>query len=206
VSRRVGLPLVVTLKALVVALTAFGAFSGIERFENKGFGWRLIFYPLLILVLPVAWRFFGRGPYPYAADALITLPFLVDVVGNVLDLYDSISWWDDANHLVNWFLLALGVGALLLRTHFEPIALAVFVLAFGVTAGVLWELGEYLTFIRVNEDEFSTAYTDTLGDLTLDLCGTMGAAAITYAAARRRWASAYLQTASDETFSGRSQA
>jgi hypothetical protein len=186
VSRRVGLPLVVTLKGLVVGLTAFGAFSGFPRFEDKGFGWRLIFYPLLIFVLPVAWRFLGRGPYPYVADALITLPFLVDVVGNVLDLYDSISWWDDANHLANWFLLTLGIGALLLRTHFEPIAVFGFVLAFGVTAGVLWELGEYLTFIRTNEDEFATAYTDTLGDLTLDLCGTLAAATITYAAARRR--------------------
>ena len=74
---------------------------------------------------------------------------------------------------------------LLLRTRFEPIVLAVFVLAFGVTAGVLWELGEYLTFIRTNEEEFATAYTDTLGDLTLDLVGTLAAATTTYLVARR---------------------
>jgi fructose-specific phosphotransferase system IIC component len=55
-----------------------------------------------------------------------------------------------------------------------------------VTAGVLWELGEYLTFIRTNKDEFDTAYTDTLGDLTLDLLGTILAAGITYYAAKRR--------------------
>lgn len=203
-SRRVGLPLVVTLKALVVLLTAFGALSGFARFEDKGFGWRLIFYPLMILLFPVLWHFLGRGPYPYAADALITLPFLADVVGNVLDLYDSISWWDDVNHLVNWFLLTLGMGALLLRTHFEPVVLAVFVLAFGVTAGVLWELGEYLTFIRTNEDEFATAYTDTLGDLTLDLCGTLAAAAVTYGVARRRRARVRLPS-SNETFLGSSR-
>jgi hypothetical protein len=186
VSRRVGLPLVVTLKALVIGLTLVGALSGLERFEDKGFGWRLLFYPVMIFALPVLWRIFGRGSYPYAADALITTPFLIDVLGNVFDLYDSISWWDDANHFVNWLFLTLGIGVLLLRTRFEPFVLAVFVLAFGVTAGVLWELGEYLTFIRANEDEFDTAYTDTLGDLTLDLCGTLIAAAITYWVARRR--------------------
>lgn len=185
-SRRVGLPLVVTMKALVIGLTLVGAFSGLERFEDKGFGWRLLFYPVMIFALPVLWWLFGRGPYPYAADALITLPFLVDVLGNIFDLYDSISWWDDANHFANWLFLTLGIGVLLLRTTFEPIALAAFVLAFGVTAGILWELGEYFTFIRGNEDELDTAYKDTLGDLTLDLVGTLAAASITYAVARRR--------------------
>jgi hypothetical protein len=83
--------LVVTLKSLVIGLTALGAFGGLERFEEKG-GWRLLWYPAMVLTVPVLWRFFGRGPYPYLADALITLPFLVDVLGNVLDLYDTIDW------------------------------------------------------------------------------------------------------------------
>jgi hypothetical protein len=36
---------------------------------------------------------------------------------------------------------------------------------------VIWELGEYFAFIR-HSTELQTAYTDTLGDLTL---GTLGA-------------------------------
>jgi hypothetical protein len=185
VSRRTGLPLVVTLKMLVIGLTALGAFGGLERFEEKGFGWRLLWYPAMILALPVVWRFLGRGAYPYVADALITLPFFVDVLGNVLDLYDTIGWWDDANHFVNWLFLSLGIGMLLLRTRFEPAVLVAFVLAWGATSAIVWELGEYLTFIRTNEDEFASAYTDTLGDLTLDLCGALLAAGLTFAAARR---------------------
>jgi hypothetical protein len=44
-------------------------------------------------------------------------------------------------------------------------------LAFGMGAALLWELGEYATFLRTSP-ELQTAYTDTLGDLTL---GTLGA-------------------------------
>ena len=186
-SRRVGLPLDIALKTLVIGLTALGAFGGLERFEEKGFGWRLLWYPIAVLALPVLWKVLRkRGSYPYLADVLITFPFFVDVMGNVLNLYDTIDWWDDVNHFANWLFLSLGVGVLLLRTRFEPIALAGFVVAFGASLAIVWELGEYLTFIRLNEEEFATAYTDTLGDLTFDLVGSLIAAGITYYAAHRR--------------------
>ena len=35
-------------------------------------------------------------------------PFLIDVTGNTLNLYDTVVWWDDANHFANWFLLCSG--------------------------------------------------------------------------------------------------
>ena len=186
-SRRIGLPLVVSLKVLTISLTALGAFGGLERFEEKGFGWRLLWYPIAVLALPVLWAWLARrAPYPYIADSLITFPFFVDVMGNVLNLYDTIGWWDDVNHFANWLFLSLGLGVLLLRTRFEPIVLAVFVLAFGTSLAILWELGEYLTFIRTNKEEFATAYTDTLADLTFDLVGALIAGVVTFYAARRR--------------------
>ncbi len=43
---------------------------------------------------------------------------------------------------------------------------------------VLWEFGEYFTFIR-NSPELRTAYTDTLGDLALGLAGSVLAASLT---------------------------
>jgi hypothetical protein len=104
----------VAVKLSLVLLLAFGAFSGLERFAGKAFGWRLVGYSLAALVVPAIWAARGRRPpYPFAVDTLFILPFLIDTIGNALDLYDTIDWWDDANHFVNWALLsgAIAVGA-----------------------------------------------------------------------------------------------
>ncbi len=50
--------------------------------------------------------------YPYALDILLVLPFLIDTTGNVLDLYDTIDWWDDFNHFLNWGILTAAFGRL----------------------------------------------------------------------------------------------
>ncbi len=167
------------VKAALVALLAFGAFSGLEQFEGKAFGWRLVFYPLAAVVVPLGWRLAGRpAPYPYALDILFVSPFLVDVLGNTFDLYDSITWWDDLNHLVNWALLSLAVGQLVLRLRLPRLEGFVIVVGVGAVAAILWELGEYVAFIR-NSSELDTAYTDTLGDMMLGLTGSIVAATLT---------------------------
>ena len=166
-------------KAALVGLLAFGAFSGLDQFEGKAFGWRLVFYPLAAVIVPLGWWLAGRPkPYPYALDILLVSPFLVDVVGNALDLYDSISWWDDLNHFVNWGLLTAGFGQLLLRLRLTPAVIFGLCVGFGAVTAILWELGEYIAFIR-NSEEYDTAYTDTLGDMMLGLTGATVAALLT---------------------------
>jgi hypothetical protein len=168
----------VAVKAALVSLLAFGAFSGLEQFEGKAFGWRLVFYPIAAVIVPLGWRLAGRpAPYPYALDILLVSPFLVDVVGNALDLYDSISWWDDLNHFVNWALLSLAVGQLVLRFQLPRFAIFVIVVGVGAVAAILWELAEYVAFIR-GSPELETAYTDTLGDMMLGLVGATVAAVL----------------------------
>ena len=169
----------------MIGLLVFGAFSGLQQFEGKGFFWRLITYPVAALVIPAVWMASGRKwSYPFAADVLITLPFLVDTVGNSLDLYDTIYWWDDANHLVNWALLSGGFGALIRRTSSWPWATLAYVTGFGAVTAILWEVAEYLAFIR-NSPELETAYVDTLGDLTLGLSGSALAGLICSVVLRR---------------------
>ena len=175
--------LTVAVFVATVAQLAVATFvDGLPQFEGKGFGARLVAYPLMMLAVPAAWlgyqRYRGhRGgsatPAPWAAFGLIMAPFLIDVTGNTLDLYDSLTWWDDANHFVNWFLLCLGVGLLLLRASIRPPwALGVLVAGIGALLAVVWELGEWYTFIR-HGTELDTAYEDTLFD---EVLGSLGAA------------------------------
>jgi hypothetical protein len=175
----------VALKVALVAALVFGTLSDLERFEGKAFGARLISYPLATLVVPAVWWLGSRRPpYPYAGDILFTLPFLIDTLGNVFDLYDTIAWWDDANHFVNWALLTGAFGQFLLRLPLGALNTFALAVGFGALTAVLWEFGEYVTFIR-NSPELDTAYTDTLGDLGLGLAGSTLAALVT-AGFRRR--------------------
>ena len=179
----------VTVKVALVSLLAFGAFSGLDRFAGKAFGWRLIGYTVAAGLVPAIWAIRGRRrPYPYMVDTLFVLPFLIDTIGNALDLYDTIDWWDDANHFVNWALLSSSIGLALLRTRLAPLVVFGLVAGFGAATAILWELGEYFAFIR-NSPELATAYKDTLGDLTLGLSGSVVAALVIARLATSRYQS-----------------
>jgi hypothetical protein len=168
---------IVILVATVGQLLVATFVSGLEQFEGKAFGARLVVYPLMMLAVPVGWLFRRRltgsqETMPWLGFALIMTPFLIDVTGNTLDLYDAVAWWDDLNHFVNWFLLSAGVGVLLARTRVSPPwALGWLVAGIGAILAIGWELGEWYAFIR-NGTELDTAYQDTLGD---ELLGTLGA-------------------------------
>ena len=113
-----------TVVQLAVAVTM----PGLEQFAGKGFTARLLLYPVMMLVAPAVWWLLaGRAsasgdtrPVPWISFTWIMLPFLIDVTGNTLDLYDSVGWWDDANHFVNWLFLGLGAGLLLTRGAPRP--------------------------------------------------------------------------------------
>jgi hypothetical protein len=69
---------------------------------------------------------------------LLVLPCLIDVAGNALNPYDTVDWWDDANHFVNWAILVAAFGQLLVRLpvgRSDAFGLAV---GFGCVTAVLW--------------------------------------------------------------------
>ena len=47
--------------------------------------------------------------YPWALDAGLTIPFLLDTFGNAVGLYDSVDVTDDVLHFVNWCFLMGGI-------------------------------------------------------------------------------------------------
>ncbi len=183
------------LPALVLAATigqlAFATFvPGIERFEDKAFGARLVGYPAMMLLVPAIWWLAvkRRNPDaepPYVAFALIMLGFLVDTTGNSLDFYDTLVWWDDLNHFTNWFFLLSGIG-LIIAMDLKPLwAQLLLVTGLGCLLALGWELGEWYTFIR-HGTELDTAYEDTLADMTLGSCGAFLAALVVARVASRR--------------------
>jgi hypothetical protein len=178
--RRWPLWLDLALKAALGAILLFAVlFPDSPQFEGKAMTGRAIAYPIAVMIVPAVWWLVGRPPpYPYALDILWTLPFLIDTAGNALDLYDTIDWWDDANHFVNWALIVAAFGQLLLRLPLGRLTTFGLCVGFGAVTAVLWEFAEYITFIR-NSPELETAYTDTLGDLALGLSGSVLAGAIT---------------------------
>jgi hypothetical protein len=167
--------------ALVGLLLLAVVLPDLPQFEGKAMLGRAIGYPIAAFIVPAVWWFLNRRrpvAYPYDVDILFTLPFLIDVVGNALDFYDTIEWWDDANHFVNWALLSLGFGRLLTRLPLGRAVVGGLTVGFGAVTAILWEYLEYVTFIR-NSPELETAYTDTLLDLALGLSGSMLAAVLT---------------------------
>lgn len=179
-GRRLLLSTNVAAKAALLALLLFAVASPeLEQFQGKAMTGRAIAYPFAALVVPAIWWLrFRRRPYPAALDLLLVLPFLIDTAGNAADLYDSIDWWDDANHLVNWAILVLAAGQALRAVDLPRWAVFGLALGFGAVTHVLWELLEYLTFVRGNPDELRGAYSDTIGDMALSLAGSALAAAL----------------------------
>ncbi len=115
----------VVLKAAVVGLLAFALLhTDWPRFASKAMSARAGIYPLLIAIPALSWlaartaaRRKGRPDpsYPLVADILITIPFVVDLLGNAFNFYDSIDHFDDACHLVNWAILTGAVGTVIVK-------------------------------------------------------------------------------------------
>lgn len=186
-----GFYVLVVIFVLTFVQLVIGAFAGLEQFEGKGFLYRLPAYPAMMLVVPVVWIWRrpdhrsvslskGHAPpeLPWGAFALVMSPFLIDVSGNTVNLYDTVDWWDNANHFFNWLLLLWGCGLLLRLIWSGPAwSLVLTVTGLGALLAVGWELGEWYTFIR-RGTELEGAYEDTLSDLLLGVLGGLIAALI----------------------------
>ena len=187
-GRRTFLALDIALKVVLVALLAFAVVNpDLPQYSGKAMLGRALTFPIAALLVPAVWwlRYRDR-PYPVDVDLLFTAPFLIDVVGNALGLYDSIEWWDDANHFFNWMLVTAAAALVLRSTGSSRLICFGLAVGFAAVTAIAWELAEYVTFVR-NSPELATAYVDTLGDLALGtLGGALGAAIVGLRSPRAR--------------------
>ncbi|MBZ5736786.1 hypothetical protein [Nocardioides mangrovi] len=163
---------VVAKLGLIMLLWVALSHPDLGHLRGKAAVARAISYPLMAFLVPAAWYLFWRDrAYPWLADLLITIPCFSDILGNRLNLYDTLRSFDDWMHFGNLALLTGGVILLTLPRSASLGACLERALAFGATAAIIWEVGEYLAFLRLYGDRFD-AYGDTLGDLCT---GTVGA-------------------------------
>lgn len=168
----------VALLALVVIDPDWG------NLEGKAPVARALTYPLLAFVIPLWWHFRpAERPYPWVADLLLTFTGFSDVLGNRLDLYDRIVWFDDFMHFLNIGLVAGAVIMLTLDRSATFTAVLERAVAVGMTAGLAWEVFEYFTFVT-RHSELRWAYGDTVGDLALGWLGAVAAALVVQVAWR----------------------
>ncbi|MCW2962089.1 MAG: hypothetical protein JWM90_2476 [Thermoleophilia bacterium] len=162
----------------VFALLAWSLVHADEpQFQGKAMTARLICFPIAVLLVPVlAWLLRGRHgprPYPHGIGLLVTVPFLVDLLGN------AAGWYHDFEHFDDWVHAgspALFVAAVTLL--FATLAVSswiVWLLAIGVgsTGHILWELIEYWLLVRFRADELGLTLADTLSDLGWGLVGSV---------------------------------
>jgi glycopeptide antibiotics resistance protein len=170
------------VKLALIALLVHGVVDpDLPQYQGKGMGWRLLTYPLSTLVVPVIWFLWTRSPsrreragaYPYLIDICVVAPFLIDTAGNTANLYDTIDWWDDLMHVVTWIPWVTAVGLALRRLPLGRLNVAALTIGFGAVTHIIWEVLEYLTFVRGNPSEAATAYEDTIGDLVASLSGSI---------------------------------
>jgi hypothetical protein len=176
----------VSAKTLLVLLLGLAlAYPDLGHMKDKAAGLRAVGYPLLAFAVPAIWwlNWRDRASFPWLADLMVTLSCFTDTLGNRMNLYDTIVWFDDWMHFMNTGLLTAAVILLTMPRSATLGATMERALAFGMSAAVVWELAEYFAFISKSAER-PGAYPDTLGDLTLGGMGAVVAALLIHAAWR----------------------
>lgn len=174
-------PGVWVLKLALAGLLLTGAlFPSVGGFEGKGMAFRLPLFLAPALIVPIHHAIRRRTDpdrtYPWALDAGLTIPFLLDTFGNAVGLYDSVDATDDVLHALNWFFLVGGlttsIGWNAVRRAAATPTWLVWLAGTGVggLAIIGWEIAEY-GVMKAGVGNLSLTYGDTLFDLALSSTG-----------------------------------
>ena len=157
---------------------------------------------LLILTFPTVLRKRFMIEIPLLVTVLCaTFGFVAMIMGDGLNFYGKFRWWDSALHLFSGCVLAfvgLWIVSIILDDNHNAVMgsrlfVAFYVLLFGVTCGVVWEVCEYAydELFGTNTQQFMATTTsslplpediplcghaalrDTMTDLILDIVGSL---------------------------------
>jgi len=161
------------VKVALLISFAIAIFFPPEVLEGKAMGSRAPLFLAPAVIVPLLAYFRDWKPYPHTADAFLSLPFLLDTLGNLLGFYDRFPVTDDVLHTINWIFLVVAFHAFRFRNVHDRRDAVLLGYGFGALLIVLWEIFEW----AVSEDGFGGAgglqltYGDTVGDLALSSTG-----------------------------------
>jgi len=157
------------------------------------FEWQLelAFVALVTLALSMAPVFVAkwadvRVPPSFVAALVIFLAGTL-FLGEVIDLYGRLWWWDMVMHASSAIGFGL-IGFVLVFMMFQgdryaapPIALAFFACCFAITIGTLWELFEFGMDQVFGFNMQKSGLMDTMSDLIVNMFGAVIGAASGFA-------------------------
>jgi hypothetical protein len=168
----------IAVKALIMLTTLTSlAVPAMHEFRGEAMTGRVLVYAVAVLLIPAGWAMRGRRSYPLAADSLLMVPLIFDLVGNSLHLYARFDHYDKVAHLVGLAASAMFAAALLRPYVSGRVALAAVAVAGGLFIGIAIELVEFAVFKHPSATGLG-AYQDTVGDLAMDMLGAVIAAAV----------------------------
>lgn len=164
------------VKAALAVAFAVAIIAAPDVVDGKNMAARAPIFLAPAVLVPVLARVRDWRPYPYLADALLSLPFLLDTLGNLLGFYDRFEATDDVLHFVNWVFLVMAFHAFRYRNVFDHRDAVLLGYGFGAVAIIGWEAFEWLIsdagpFAGDVPDALSLTYGDTVGDLVISSTG-----------------------------------
>ena len=166
----------IVIKVVLIVSFAIAIFVTPDVVAGKNMGARAPLFLAPAVIVPIIGRVRRWSPYPHLADALLSVPFLLDTLGNLLGFYNDYGSTDDVLHFVNWVFLVMAFHAFRYRNihdHRDAIFLGY---GFGAIAIIVWEAFEWLIsdagpFAGDVPDALSLTYGDTVGDLVISSTG-----------------------------------
>lgn len=151
---------------------------------------------------------FVRHAHHIMIGILVAFILAAIVLGEMLDVYDAVWWWDDMLHGSSGFIFGL-VGLFLVYAinkrsdmRISPLFVAVFVACFAVSMGVVWEIYEFISDVSfhttmqqwnmgphaivMGRDYQGMGLRDSMSDLIVATIGALFAGVFAYFAYSRR--------------------
>jgi len=173
-------------------LVLIAAFTFLWEGDMSSVGGCILVFALMILpsILKDRYRFY----LPFALDlSIVVFIFGTMFLGHLLHFYELFPLWDKFLHFQSGLILSVTGFVLVyilneqksLTLDLSPGFIALFAIAFSISIGALWEIGEY-TVDGIVGSSWSFSQADTIWDLTADSVGALLVSAVGYVWMHRR--------------------